>query len=373
MKRTGSDHKPRAELSGRTGIEAVIYDHWTPEFFIPGGYREERSGSGWCLYADPLVVRVQMDIEDPWARKRLCAGLLAVYDRLTSFWESSPRGLLEIHLKSDAGGGQSRSGLCCPHCIPSRRRLHLEPSSSLGHELSHVFAYAANPQRDKLLDEGAATVLNQRDTRLFIDWKASREADHVDLDALFALDTEFPLWSCQYVAGSFVAFVLRTWGRKAFLALFRTPGRKAETIRYSLPVTWADLVRDWRSDLRRIHHVAPQLETIAAKARHAPVPEFLRDLAYVESIIGARAELRLHRLRALLRVGDHDGAAKVGQQLLAEVDERSDCPATLAAYFGTMARLERAGGRESSAICFERKSAQIRTATAVGQLLRSAP
>jgi hypothetical protein len=334
------------------------------------GYREERSGESWRIHADPLVVLVRADIIDPQVRMGLCVKLLSVYRRLAIFWDIPPQVRVEIHLEIDAEVLQSKTGLRIPHCIPNLSRVYLVPSSSLGHELSHIFAYSSNPHRDKLLDEGAATVMNQRDTRLFIDWQASQDADDVDLYALFASQAEYPQQSCQYIAGSFVAHVIRVWGRNAFLALFQTTRRNTDGIRSVLTVSWQELVREWRHYLKCVKLVAPQLKTIAARAKQIPDKDYVQELESIDYIIGGRTELRILQLQALLRLRDHDSASKIGRILLAAVDERSDSPATLAVLYDAMARLEHARGRESIAHHYNLMAAQYRIPASVDQLIQ---
>jgi len=263
------------------------------------------------------------------------------YNRLREFWGTEPAGTVNVYIYAGEGDLERTIGAPGHRAFADKREVHTTFRATTGHELCHLFAYAVNPNApSRLLWEGTARALDQFRWHVNVDTatarilfspagaglsqkrKASRSL--TEADRLFDHANDYSL------GASFALYLIHTYGRDRFLALYRSTAGLERSVPAIYGVSLHTMESQWHDYLRKVLRTTSIWTSLQGQA---PTPDHLdrrpdwnivaKRMDSVLTIAGTSPAVLVVLGRALCQSGQYERALRVLQQAEA-LDRRAE-------------------------------------------------
>jgi len=189
------------------------------------------------------------------------------YERLVDFWGCEPPTSINVFMYKREEDIELAVGRAGHHAYPEKCEIHTTMSATTGHELTHVFAYYfSSTQKNTLLCEGIAVVLNQAQSRVACDLNAAMKLKQSPGVSLAAVNTDWKQFDYDY-AGSFVYLLVEEYGPDQFLKLYRTKGSLEANVPEVYGVSFGDIEQSWRKRIESLVEVLPVMDSLLTAGR----------------------------------------------------------------------------------------------------------
>lgn len=266
--------------------------------------------------ATPPAVRIVVHHYDDASHSdsaRVQQTFLLTFNRLAAFWGTTPRLPVKVFVFRNVIAMKEQSGLLLPCARPGVSEAYVLHGTSYGHEMTHLFADAFNPQQRRwILVEGVASALDNRQSLLVRDIKAHAFAEQLISEEASSDSRSTACADARLAAGSFVSFLVRVLGIARFRTLYAAPDADA-FVRWHYGHPLAVWLESWGRYIRELHgFVLAHPQTISLLNPHASDDVAHRpSLAVMQSLCKrqrATPQLCLALANRAARAGDYAAA-----------------------------------------------------------------
>ena len=239
------------------------------------------------------------------------------YERLLDFWGCEPPTPIKVFIYHSEEEIKSAVGQAAHLAYPEKCEIHTTIGATSGHELTHIFSYYFNStQRNALLVEGIAGVLNQAHSRLACDWNAALKLKQSPEVPLAAVNADWKQFDPDY-ASSFVYLLVEEYGPDKFLTLYRMKGSLEANVPKVYGVSSGDIEQSWRKRIETLIGLLPEMDSLLTAGRREDYGAVIEQIDQISARYGKTAELIQGKGQSLMSLGRYKEAIETLGELFA--------------------------------------------------------